>query len=151
MLLSRTRLKVWQLSRPTTDHCRQTTRIALILCTNVQWAVHSKPQHMGTVCSRDMHACLAHRSLHNITSLDSLNEQLLSVLRMRRVPFTLIKGIPAEQHGVQHHPAGPHICWPAFITFILSHIPQHFRRCTTAHAKSHINTKSQINKRDKQM
>ena len=76
-------------------------------------------------------------SLLNVSSLNPLNEKLLPMLRMLpliwRVPLAFIKGVPAEQHGVQYHSAGPHICRPAFIELILPHIAQHLRSCKTVH------------------
>lgn len=78
-----------------------------------------------------------HRGLLNVSSLNPLNEKLLPMLRMLpliwRVPLAFIKGVPAEQHGVQYHSTGPHICRSAFIELILPHIAQHLRCCKTMH------------------
>ena len=73
-------------------------------------------------------------SLLNVSSLNPLNEKLLPTLPLiRRVSLAFIKGVPAEQHGVQYHSTGPHICRSAFIELILPHIAQHLRCCKTMH------------------
>ena len=76
-------------------------------------------------------------SLLNVSSLNPLNEKLLPMLRMlpliRRVALAFIKGVPAEQHGVQYHTTGPYVCRSAFIELVLPHIAQHLRCCKTLH------------------
>ena len=65
--------------------------------------------------------------------MDSLDEELLALLCMPpviwRVPLPLIKWVPAEEHGVEHHTTGPYICRTAFIALVLPHIAQNFGCC----------------------
>lgn len=69
----------------------------------------------------------AKEGLLDVAILDAVNEELLPLVGW--IPRALIKGVSEEEHGIQHHPAGPHIYWPALICFLLPHIGQYFRSC----------------------
>lgn len=66
-------------------------------------------------------------SLLDVPILDAVDEELLPLVGW--IAGALVKGVSEEEHGIQHHPAGPHIYWPALICLLLPHIGQHFRSC----------------------
>lgn len=70
---------------------------------------------------------VAQAGLLDISSLDAVDEELLPL--MGRISGALVKGVVEEEHGIEHHPARPHICWPPLIRLLLPHICQHFWSC----------------------
>ena len=66
--------------------------------------------------------------LLDISSLNAVNEELLSLVGC--IAGAFIEGVAEEEHGIQHHPTGPHVYWPSLISLLLPHISQHFRSCS---------------------
>ena len=74
----------------------------------------------------------AKQGLLDIATLDAVNEELLPLVGC--IAGALVKGVSEEEHGIQHHPTGPHIYWPALVCLLLPHIGQHFGSCIANHS-----------------
>ena len=78
--------------------------------------------------------------LHNVSSLNAVNEQLLARLLVLPivggVPSSSFKWVPAEQHGKQNNATGPDISCPAGISR-MAHISQDLRGCSNQNPLTH--------------